>query len=291
MVRRCNALTPFFYAGYQVIKPPDFLTAVYRAEAERIAEAHRKAASIHATGDIRAAGNEVEQAVRDVIAGRLPSRYRTTHGHVLDYQARVSPQLDVIIAEDLVSKSLFEAADGTEYVPYEAVYAVGEIKSTYYCSKKPIQAFSKSIHALRSEMTRQMGVQHPLLTFMVFTKANDFSVAALEALYRETPLCDLPNFVCLLDLGVITYTKFLPNGHGQPTPVSYHLASSSDAPVDEKDKWALNKWGDESVRSGTILMFLHLSLIQHLQQCGTAVPNLYPYLALALDLTGGEIFE
>lgn len=265
------------------------LTAVYSEEAQRIEEAHRKTSVIHATGDIRAAGNEVEQTVRKAIADRLPWRYRTTHGHVLDYQSVVSPQLDIIVSENLSSKSLFGTSDGTEYLPYEAVYAVGEVKSTFYRAKEPIQEFAKSIRALNA-MTRQTGVSHPVLKFMFFVKANDFSVSELENFYKETPRSELPNFVCFLDLGVIAYTKFLENGYGQPVPVSYHLASSASAPDNEKERWALNKWGEEPVRAATNLMFLHLSLIQHLQQCGAATPNLYPYLALALNLKEGEIF-
>jgi hypothetical protein len=266
------------------------LTAGYEAEARRIEEAHKKAFAVHATGDIRASGNEVECAVRQVIADRLPWRYRTTHGHVLDYQSAVSPQIDVIISENLSSKSLFETSDGTEYVPYEAVYAIGEVKSTFYRSQKPIQAFSQTIRAL-SAMTRQTGLAHSVLKFMFFAKANDFTVAALEEFYRETPRADLPNFVCFLDLGVIVYSKFGQNGYGEPVPMWYHLASSASAPNSGAEKWSLIKWGKEPVRSATVLMFLHLSLIQHLQQCGVAVPNLYPYLALALDVDGGEIFE
>lgn len=268
------------------------LLAVYKSEAVRIAAAREIAAIIHASGDIRASGNEVERTVREVIADRLPSRCRTTHGHIIDYQSGTSPQLDVIISEDIAAKSLFETADGTEYVPYEAVYAVGEIKAAYYKSQQPIQKFSENIRKIRESMRRQTGTNHRVLKFMFFASANDFAVADVKDFYRSTPKEDLPNFVCLMDLGVITFTQFLPNGHGDPVATGYRLSSSSIAtPDDEKYKWALLKWGNEADRAGTILMFLHLSLVQHMQHCGMAAPNLYPYMSWALGVMGGEIFE
>ena len=267
------------------------LAVVYRAEAQRIVEARRKALAIHSSGDIRAAGNEVESTVRNVIADRLPPRYRTTHGHILDYSGRVSPQQDVIIAENLAAKSLFQTSDDTEYVPYESVYAFGEIKSTYYKSQEPIQNFSESLSNIRTNLTRQTHIRHRLLTFMVFGAANDFAVSDVEQFYRQTPRDQLPNFVCLFDLGTIVFAKFLLNGLGQPLPVSYHLASASEMAADEKNKWSLIQWGNKEDREGTNLMFLHLSLVQHLQECGQASPNLYPYFVLSLNWDTGEIFE
>lgn len=265
------------------------LSHVYRAEAQRIAEAQKQAQTIHVSGDIRAAGGQVEGTVREVIAGRLPPQYRTTHGHILDYNSHVSAQLDVIIAENLASKSLFETSDGTEYVPYESVYALGEIKSTYYSSKEPVQTFSGVLQKIDTDLRRQTNVRHRLLSFMVFCSANDFALADLEEFYRNTPRKLIPSFICILDLGTVVFTKFLLNGLGQPVPVQYHLATAAEAPSDENHKWALIKWGQENDRAGPNLMFLHLALVQHLRECGVAVPNLYPYFLLSLNWDSGEL--
>ena len=266
------------------------LDGVYQAEANRIVEARREGQIIHGSGDIRAAGNQVEMMVRNVISDRLPPRYRTTHGHIIDYNGRTSPQLDVMIAENLASKSLFEAADGTEYVPYESVYAYAEIKSSYYQSQEPIKAFSESIRCIQESLTRQTHIEHRILNFMVFASANDFQSSNVEEFYKSTPRKLLPNFVCLLDEGTVVYTKFLQNGHGQPMPVSYYLAEAIEAPTDDKHHWSLIRWGKENERAGVNLMFLHLSLVQHLQNCGLATPNLFPYLVLSLRWDSGEMF-
>jgi hypothetical protein len=126
---------------------------------------------------------------------------------------------------------------------------------------------------------------------MVFCSANDFNVADIEEFYRTTARDQLPSFICFLDLGTVVFTKFLPNGLGQPVPVQYHLAAAAEVPADENHKWSLIKWGQKDDRAGPNLMFLHLALIQHLQECGVAVPNLYPYFVMSLNWENGEIFE
>ena len=125
---------------------------------------------------------------------------------------------------------------------------------------------------------------------MVFASANDFQSSNVEEFYKSTPRKLLPNFVCLLDEGTVVYTKFLQNGHGQPVPVSYYLAEAAEASTNDKHHWSLIRWGKENERAGVNLMFLHLSLVQHLQKCGIATPNLFPYLVLSLTWDSGEIF-
>ena len=125
---------------------------------------------------------------------------------------------------------------------------------------------------------------------MIFASANDFKVSNVAEFYKSAPRKFLPNFVCLLDQGTIVYTKFLPNGYGKPVPVNYYLAEAVRAPTDDKHHWSLIHWGKEKDRAGVNLMFLHLSLVQHLQNCRVAIPNLFPYLALSLDWSSGEIF-
>jgi hypothetical protein len=266
------------------------LSGVYQRIADGLVRARADAIAIHGTGDIRAAGNQVEMGVRNTIGERLPKRVRTTHGHILDYNGRVSPQLDLIVAEALSSKSLFEADDGTEYVPYESVYAIGGIRSTYYKSSQPVPEFSRVLAGLQ-QLDRQTHIKNPLLSFMFFVAANDFAVEDIEDHYRSTPREELPTFVCLLDRGVVIFSRVLRNGYGQPIPTQYYLADTVSAAASEHDKWALLEWGDESERCGANLMFVHLALIQHLDSCQVAMPNLSPYFILSLKPNGGVLFE
>jgi hypothetical protein len=126
---------------------------------------------------------------------------------------------------------------------------------------------------------------------MLFVAANDFDVEDVEDYYRSTSRDRLPTFVCLLDRGVIIFSRVLQNGYGQPIPTQYHLAESTRVQATERDKWTLMEWGDEAYRCGANLMFLHLALAQHLESCPVAVPNLSPYFILSLAPRGGVVFE
>jgi len=268
------------------------LDEVYQVEAERISEAaRRKESIIHSSGDVRAAGDEVEQTVRDVIAGRLPIRYRTTHGHILDYTGKVSPQLDVIITDNLSSKSLFATSNGTEYAPFESVYAIGEIKSAYDKSKKPIQSFSSTISKIQTDLTRLRTSKHPILSFMVFASSKEFSVEDVSSFYLETPVTQLPSFVCLLEQGTILRGRFLRNDLNEPVFTQYYPCPAIDAKGDENDRWSIIHWCDEPRRAGGNLMFLHLALSEHLLRCAPSVLNLETYLMKSLNWNTGVIFE
>src|SRR6266852_6660663 len=175
------------------------LEKVLRADAAEIVAAREKAILIHHSGDIDAAGDEVEEAVRAVLRRKLPSAYYIGHGHVVDSEWHTSPQLDVILADNAGSPILFRAQNGTEYFPYESVYAFGEVKSTYYKNKRYIQDFANTVATLKTELKRQQtpmtyfpggmalsessfridGVgpyKNPLFSFMLFVEANDFDI-------------------------------------------------------------------------------------------------------------------
>src|SRR5437660_4488629 len=115
------------------------ITEILNRDAAALVRAREEAGSIHGTGDIRAAGNQVEVQFRRILKKRLPARYRVTHGHALDSRGFVSPEVDAIVVDAMNSPSVFEADDGTEYVPFEGIYALGELKSTYYKSRSDIE--------------------------------------------------------------------------------------------------------------------------------------------------------
>src|SRR5262249_49327370 len=123
------ALTPFDLGGYFV------------DDANELVEARKKAAKLHKNKDIDAAGDEVEIPVREMLEKRLSGKYYVGHGPIVDSRLVTSRQLDVIIADNANTPVLFKAKNGSEYMPYESVYAIGEAKTAYDNSKKPIQAF------------------------------------------------------------------------------------------------------------------------------------------------------
>ena len=130
------------------------LAKIFKSDAEALRRAHEESSRIHST-DIRAAGNQVEQAVRGYLRRMLQSRYHVTNGHLVDSGNLVSPQLDIIIADNSSLPSLLTTKDGTEYVPVTSVYAIGEVKSTYYQSKKYYEKLHRVLQQI-SEMDRPL---------------------------------------------------------------------------------------------------------------------------------------
>jgi hypothetical protein len=267
------------------------LDGFFQQDARRIMAAREEAIRIHGAGNIDAAGDHLERQVRSILSSRVPSRYCVVQGHIVDYNGRVSPQLDVIVTESLTARSLFQGADGTNFVPYESVYAVGDITSTYYKSREPIQAFAQKLRSIKQNLSRQTTRRNPLLSFLVFVNANGFALDDVEEFYRANPLDELPGFACFLDHAVLLHAKFLRNDYGDLLPVAYHTTPFVDSEPGKDNRWALIQWGSPERRLGANLMFMCVALLQHIQSCVLNPPNLYGYLVLSLDHQGGETFE
>ena len=131
------------------------IAAIFKSDAEELLRSREEAIRIHGT-NIRAAGNEVEQAVRNYFKRMLPPRYYVTSGHLIDQEGRVSPQLDVIVADNFNMPSLLTTKDGTEYVPITSVFAIGEVKSTYHHSKSYYDSFHNVLSLINSDLTRPL---------------------------------------------------------------------------------------------------------------------------------------
>lgn len=123
-------------------------------EAEELTRFRENCKAIHGSGDVPAAGDEVEISTRDKLASKFKSKYYVTHGHLIDCEWHNSKQLDFIIADLSSAPIIFRSQRTMEYVPYEAVYAVGEIKSTFsfdgleeFCDK--LKHLDESVHRER----------------------------------------------------------------------------------------------------------------------------------------------
>ncbi len=206
------------------------IAKLFRDDAGELIKARDRCIQIHGT-DIRAAGNEVEIAIRRFFQRMLPTRFHVTQGHLIDSNGLVSPQLDLIISDNTSIPSLLTTADGTSYIPVDCVYAVAEIKSTFYRSESYIDRFAKTLHFIRQEMSRPLventmydGLNdstlmrdlflgkpnkylNPLFSFMVFVNSGDADDDALEKAFTSTPHEDLPGITVLLNKAVVWYGK------------------------------------------------------------------------------------
>jgi hypothetical protein len=205
----------------------------FQQDANEIFSARSKGKSIHKTKNIDAAGDEIELPVNDIIKRRLPSYYYVGQGHIVDSNLNVSGQFDVVISDNKGSPILFSSENGTDYLTYESIYAVGEIKSTFYQSKKYIDDFVKKIKTVNDHLFRQptpptqltqdinfsaggaitissgetRPYKNPLFKFMFFVDSGDADpVEVCRQLDTYNPK-DAPNVLIFLDRGIALKTE------------------------------------------------------------------------------------
>jgi hypothetical protein len=284
-------------------KPVAFrINEVYRQEVVRLHSARKKSRVIHASGDIDASGDEIEQTFRDLLRRRLPNQYFVGHGHIVDKTLKVSPQFDVIIADNNATPVLFEAENGCQYFPWESVYAVGEIKSTYAKGKHFVSAFAASIKKLKTELERERtppnylrnGIilgeafttdesrpyTNPLFAFIVFFDSGDVTRIDLCREYCTNNDDNLPAIAAFLDGSVVVKAELLPfDGKSKMGAIQLdplNIVSRSDV------HWMHVKYRDASDKGAQALVVLMLGLFNHLNRCVLMTPRIDDYLNTVL---------
>jgi hypothetical protein len=185
--------------------------------------------------------------------------------------------------------------DGTEYVPIESVYAIGEIKSTYYRSKNYIEGFSDTICHILTQMEKELipntacggineettlrdillaranPVLNQLFAFMLFIDSNDFRINDVTSIFNNREKKYLPNATVFLDKGVI------------------HCAHVADDRINanrypewskhEHEGWCFCPYygGESGSLEGNHLGFLYYWIIEHLNSSFIEPPPLWKY--------------
>jgi len=297
------------------------LERVFRSDAADILAAREKARIIYHGHDIRAAGDEVEIAFQKVLDRKLPSLYYVGHGHIVDKQLHESPQLDVIIANNTGAPILFRTENGTEYFPYESVYAFGEVKSSYDNSKHYIQSFSDTLREIRTQLQREpfrgtptqrpnydavfypfiKPFGNPLFSFMFFADAGDFKIDQIRELYQTQPAAELPNIICILNKGVIVSTAshirknsqqaWEPVEPGHPRAISLIPERNDEYQTyfNVQSHWNLIEHGDDEMSLAANLAHFYYPLIEHLQCCQLTLPNLTEYVNRMFNTTTSTV--
>jgi hypothetical protein len=273
------------------------IAAIFSSDAQDIRKSREDAMRIHGT-DIRAAGNEVEACLRDYFKRMLPSKFYITHGHLIDINGQVSPQLDIIVADNSNLPSLMTTKDGTEYVPIDSVYAIGEIKSTYYKSKRYFEAFSEVLEDIRErlyheemqntafdginghttlrDMTLEKGnrILNRLFSFMFFVDAGDFEFDNISEFCTNRNNRYLPSITVLLNKGTIVW------GLLEEQRLAFNRYPE-DIKSEQEDWFFCPYPGDGSAGSleGNHLGFLYYSLLEHLSNSYLEPPSLKNLLA------------
>lgn len=272
---------------------------IFKSEADDLIKAREKAIDIHGTTDIKAAGNEVEIEVRNFLNRMLPKSLYITQGHLIDKNGIVSPQLDIIIAEKTSLPSLLTTKDGTEYIPIDSVYAIGEIKSTYYKDKKYQEHFSEVIKEIKTEMAYQeisntayngiitddTLIQHMSLestnktlnkiySFIFYVNGGKFNPDETVEYYKTTPLMYLPNLTIILNKGIISYANISGN--------SLKTARYPDEEINNDYNWlfsCISGKSESGSLEGNHLGILYSNLLIHIRNSFLEQPNIEQYMS------------
>ena len=267
-------------------------------EAAAIVRSREEGIDIHGARNISAAGSQVEHAVRDFLRRMLPPRYYVTSGHLIDPAGHISSQLDVIIADSHMLPSLLKTNDGTEFVPASSVFAIGEVKSTYYQSKRYFGEFCKILGRINGELSRpaientafepspesKVRPQHLLLgsrlrclnhlfAFLFCVDAGGFQLEQVAEVLTSSKAADLPNTAVFLTgdgAGVLVYARVRQNRLG------FHKYPEEVA--EEGYRWCLVR-GDEvggSPRAAHLAMF-YGQLFSHLAGSHLEQPSAYEF--------------
>ena len=272
------------------------LDKVFAGDARYLLDAREKARIVHGS-DIRAAGNEVEKAVRDYLKRMLPPRYYVTHGHLIDRNHIVSPQIDVIIADNFTLASLVTTQDGTEYVPATSVLAVGEVKSTYSASRQDYHGFHDKLtavskmhrplientayggiggHTVMSDMLLISPLRYlnNLYSFLLCIDAGDFDFDKIRGLLTTADVNQLPSTAVLLNRGIV--------GYGDRANLGARSRYPNEAIKNDGD-WAWCYAETIAPQTGTVeganLSLLYAYLVQHLTHTRLDHPDIYEYVA------------
>lgn len=282
---------------------------IIEQDVQEIFSSRQKSKVLHKTKDIDASGDEVENSVRRDIRRKLPLKYYVSQGHIVDEQLQTSSQLDLLIADNIGSPVLFTAENGTEYFPYESIYAFAEIKSTYYSDKNYLEQFIKSTKNIidilkrnntpHTQLTQEAGLdfgtgiafqvrdtrpfKNPLFKFMFFVDSNDFSIDDIKELLNATDDKYLPNLIVLLDKGIIAKAIIDKSTNSSRNELFPEFIEGSKQ---NEYEWLFVEFKDEKYRQAINFSFLNFSLNFHLKNCLLMRPDLMKYFGKMFEYSG-----
>jgi hypothetical protein len=271
----------------------------FKSDADSIRLARTNAIQVHGS-NIRSGGNEVEIAVRQFVQSRLPGKYRVGQGHLINTEHKVSPQIDILITDNHTLPIMIETKDKTEFFSCESVYAIGEVKSTYRLSDKPISNFCETIGIVKNDMGRvtekntsingQLSddtdmnhwyhhspneTMNPILSFLFFANSGNFKPEHFIKIVKAIDSSCLPNIIVFLDYGLLF----------QAVVNDRRMSFSMYPEYNKKDvKWYLTRLDNDLNNPGLHLAFLYYYLIQHLEHCHLNPPDYYSYFKKAFML-------
>ena len=233
----------------------------------------------------------------------LQPRYHVTSGHLIDTASKVSPQIDIIIADTFALPSLLTIQDGTEYIPIDSVLAIGEVKSTYYKSKAYYKKCGGDLKVISGmnrpliENTAYGGIKdttllphmmlplenrylNSLYSFMICVDGGDFEFMDIKELLKSEEPEHLPATAVFLNKGIVAFA--MPSDQGG---ITFNRYPSAVAPNEYNWCYFEGFIPEGGSLGGSHLAFLYGALVEHLANCHLDPPNAYQYMA---NVAGGR---
>lgn len=285
------------------IKPFNKLPLIkfFQHDLEKIKMAFRLSDTIlRDVKNIRAAGDEVELSIKDFFKNKLYPRYHVCDGHIVDSNLKISPQYDLIISENSKNPVLFSLGDKSELIYFEPVFGFAEIKRSFY-EKDLLSKFSINLKRFNKELHRQdlppnfietgknglltenpltsLPLRNPILKFMFFVNSSNLKFNVLRSYLEDEVVENLPNYIVLLDIGVIVNLNSEAYEEGKVRVNIY--------PQYEKDDnfWALIEMDDEN----NVLIYQYLLLLEHLNNTIVGTPEVLKYTNLLFGFSISNI--
>lgn len=171
-------------------------------------------------------GTPVEDLLREAIRELLPCRYETTTGTVVDARGFTSGEMDIVVFNSHWFPQVHAPAtpgSKRKLLPFEGVYAVGEVKQTLTESSLD-EAMEKLVtcHRLRRAPTPRSritenrvlstnsdpGLSNPLFSFVVGASAAGELQPLIERFYdinKSLNRLDVVRGLCVLGAGTVTW--------------------------------------------------------------------------------------
>lgn len=289
------------------IKEVEFeLNKVYKTYADQLLLSNDVAGLLLESADIKASGAQLESSLRILLSLLLSSKASVSHGHIIDTYFSISKQQDIIIFEGVGTKSLMRTLDGTEFLMYESIFSIGEVKRSW--SKETLLSTMDSIADVKRRLKRNsvapnvfstspnyIKVQDPLTIYpsrnplLSFAFAIDFGKEVkhnsfTSLLQDRSRWEELPNIVIILKQGVFVlideqnvsrgdiHINLYPEFHREDDTCKWYFLPNSD-------------------KIGKNLAFLIFALQQHLDDSILEKPSLLEYGAGLLNIKVADLIK
>lgn len=279
------------------------LSKYFQHDLEKIKMAYRLSDTIRSDlKNIRAAGDQVELAVKQFFVDKLYPKYHVCDGHIIDKNLKASPQYDIVICENSKNPVLFNLADKSELFFFETVYCFGEVKKSFY-NKDLIKDFSINIERTKKELVREkidpnfiessnsgfhieepvtnLPLRNPLFSFMMFINSSELNSKDLHDYYSITNNSNLPNILVLLDQGVVLNIN--------KEDFENKIVTINLYPEYEKEDniWVLMDLQSEN----NVLTYFYILVIEHLNSTVLTTPDLRKYTSNLFDFSISNFYE